>query len=335
MRLRVVTVGALATFAASVAPGFGKDPLRLALPVACEPRKTCFIQNFVDHDAGSGVRDYACGSATYDGHTGVDFRVLSAASTAPGVAVLAAADGTVKGVRDGVADVFIRDGKPGDVKGRECGNGVLIEHGDGWETQYCHLKQGSLRVTNNQAVKRGDHLGDVGFSGHADFAHLHLSVRRNGKAIDPFLPDAIDGACQRDAKTQTLWLPEVAAKLPYKSGEILGSGFAGSPPDFRALEVDHRNIAPPSSTSEALVFYGRLMNLVTGDRVRIIIMGPGGPLVEELSAPLVSPKATYLSFAGKKRKSAAWPSGRYEGRVELVREGAVIAANVATIDIKP
>ena len=72
--------------------------------------------------------------------------------------------------------------------GRDCGNGVVIDHDDGWQTQYCHLRRGSVGVTRGQAVARGDRLGVVGMSGRTQFPHLHLSVRRDGAVIDPFAP---------------------------------------------------------------------------------------------------------------------------------------------------
>ena len=85
--------------------------------------------------------------------------------------------------RDGVADFapFRR--------GQDCGNGVLVDHGDGWETQYCHMKQGSVRVTSGDAVGAGAVLGQIGQSGMAAFPHLHLSVRHNADKIDPFAPE--------------------------------------------------------------------------------------------------------------------------------------------------
>lgn len=309
------------------------DRPEFSLPVTCDPRATCFIQNFVDLDAGPGVRDFACGAATYDGHSGVDFRVLSAAATASGVPVLAAADGVVKGRRDGVSDIFIRDNKAAVIKGRECGNGVLLDHGNGWETQYCHLKQGSIGVAEGQSVKQGDRLGDVGFSGKADFAHVHFSVRKDAKVIDPFLPDAVDGACRKDPKATGLWKPEVLAKFAYKSGEIIGAGFAGGPPTLDALEKDHGNVVAASATAPALIFYGRFINLLGGDRLRVVIDGPGGSFTEELTEPLERNKASYMTFAGKKRTISAWPPGRYQGRVEIVRDGAVIATRVAETTI--
>lgn len=342
MTVRCLILGVIAVLGGLInaaGPARAEDPAsappQLSLPIDCEPRKTCFIQNFVDLDAGKGVRDFACGSATYDGHTGVDFRLLSAAAAHFGVPVLASADGVVKAMRDGVSDIFPRNARAADIQGRECGNGVLIEHGNGWETQYCHMKQGSVRVVKDQTVKRGDRLGDVGFSGKADFAHLHLTVRHNGKAVDPFLPDAADGACLRDSKQPGLWKPEVVAKFQYKSGEIIGSGFAGEPPDHQVLEVDHARTAPVNQNSAALLFYGRFLNVIAGDRFRIVISGPGGDIIEELTRPLERNQAHYVAFAGKKRTGRPWPTGRYEGRIELVRDGGVIAASLGQMQMAP
>ena len=79
------------------APMLGADaaaqgrPLQLSLPIACEPGKNCFVQNYVDHDPGPGVKDYACSSRTYNGHDGIDFRIPDIKAMRDGVPVLAAA----------------------------------------------------------------------------------------------------------------------------------------------------------------------------------------------------------------------------------------------------
>lgn len=322
-------------FAAALLPAsaLAGEPPRLSLPLTCEPHKTCFIQSYVDLDAGPGVRDYACGSATYDGHRGVDFRVLSIAAAQAGVPVIASADGTVKGVRDGVADVLMTDASRQALKGQECGNGVVVDHGDGWETQYCHLKQASVRVAKGDVVRRGQQLGDVGYSGAAEFAHVHLSVRHNGKVVDPYLPSATDGACQQDAKAAGLWDQEAAAAFPYANGELIALGFGGAPPDHKAFEVDHQAVTPLAATSPALLLYARFVNLREGDVIRIVATGPSGALADTQTAPLDRNKATYVSFAGKKRTAERWPSGRYDGKIELVRAGAVIASRNVSTDL--
>jgi murein DD-endopeptidase MepM/ murein hydrolase activator NlpD len=310
------------------------DRPQLSLPLACQPHKTCFIQTYVDIDPGKGVKDYMCGSATYDQHSGVDFRLLSAAATKTPVAVLASADGTVKAVRDGVADVFLKKAKPQDVAGRECGNGVILDHGGGWETQYCHVRQGSVHVTKGQAVKRGDQLGEVGFSGMADFAQVFLSVRHDSKVVDPFLPDAVDGKCDSEARGPGLWEPSAAAAFPYKNGEMIGAEFVGAPPDVNALEVNDRDVVPLTPTSPVLVLYGRFINLKKGDRVHFVASGPTGAIFDEFAQPLDKNKVTYVAFTGKRRGDDPWPTGHYDGRVALVRDGGVIATNLVTFEMK-
>jgi len=315
-------------------PGLADDRPQLSLPLACQPHKTCFIQTYVDIDPGPGVKDYKCGTATYDQHSGVDFRLLSAAAaTKTPFAVLASADGTVKGVRDGVADVFFKKAKREDVAGRECGNGVILDHGNGWETQYCHMRKGSVRVTKGQAVKRGDQLGEAGFSGMADFAQVHLSVRHNGKIIDPFLPDAA-GTCDLNARGPGLWEPSAAAAFPYANGELIGVGFAGDAPNADALELDDKDVAPLDPTSKAIILYARFINLKKGDRVSFAALGPAGEVFDENASVIDRNKATYVGFVGKRRGKDPWPQGRYDGRVALIRDGGIIATNVVTFEMK-
>lgn len=321
-------------FCASSGRSIADERLELSLPLACEPHRSCFIQNYVDRDPTEAIKDYACGGASYDQNNGVDFRVLSAKAAQDGVAVLAAADGRVKARRDGSPDIFYRDSKPDAVKGRECGNGVVIAHADGWETQYCHMKQGSVAVSKGQGVKRGEKIGLVGYSGMADFAHVHISVRHDGKIVDPFAPQAADGVCGLNARDHGLWSPSVAAQFGYRNGEIISSGFTATPPDLKQLDLDHTALTPLRTTSPALLFYARFINLLAGDRVRIVVNGPGGPLVEQLSEPLEHNRATYFSYAGKRRRDAPWQAGRYEARAEVIRDGAVAVAGVGELDLR-
>lgn len=322
-------------FAFLFAPAAAEERPQLSLPLVCEPHKTCFIQSYVDDDPGPGAKDYACGSATYEKHNGVDFRLLSAEAAKASIPVLASAGGRIKATRDGMADAFLRNSKADDVKGRECGNGVVIDHGDGWETQYCHMLKGSISVSKGQDVRRGDKLGAVGYSGMADFAHVHLTVRHNGEVVDPFQPDALSASCELDPRNAGLWQPSAIAPFAYRNGEIIGTGFTSAPPGLDKLEEDHRAVEPLNADSPALLFYARFINLMAGDRVRLVINGPGGTLIEQLSEPIERNKATYFTYAGKKRREAPWQQGRYEARAEIIREGAVAGAAIDQYEIKP
>ncbi len=311
-----------------------EGPPSLSLPIACTLGKDCFIQQYADIDSGPGARDYRCGSATYDGHKGTDFRVLSIKTTEGKIPVLAAAAGRVKAERDGMKDLLIagpHDKAP--IEGQECGNGVVIDHGQGWETQYCHLKRGSATVTKGQTVETGTLLGFVGYSGNAQFAHLHLSVRHDGKTVDPFLGKAIDGTCQTEnaLPAQNMWDEGLRAKLSYSDSAIIQTGFSSAPVSTRSAELG--TVAAADARSPALIFFVRLINIRKGDELRLAVKGPNGFSANAAIDPLDRNKAHYVAFAGKKLRSERWPAGSYQGRAEVVRGGKTIGEAESQIDM--
>lgn len=302
-----------------LAPGIahGAETFRLGLPVACDVGKTCWVQQYPDRNPGAGATDYACGSQSYDGHDGTDIRVLDTSSL---VDAVAAAGGAVKAVRDGVTDHLMLTPEDREAVGnRECGNGAVIDHGDGWETQYCHLRNGSLAVKPGDRVKAGTRLGLVGYSGMAAFPHLHLTLRHNGKARDPFR--IADDAATCGSAGDMLWDDEARAVLRYAKGQVLRAGFADGRVDIAALETGGFNDAEVGEDSPALVVYAWVINLSKDDVMTLSLTGPDG-VVAENSVTLDRAKAQYLLFAGTKRRAgSAWPKGEYRGRLEI-RSGA-------------
>lgn len=65
------------------------------------------------------------------------------------------------------------------------GNLVVIDHGDGFESYYAHMKDGSLKVREGDTVSQGDDLGIPGATGFATGVHLHFEIRENGVKKDP------------------------------------------------------------------------------------------------------------------------------------------------------
>jgi len=64
------------------------------------------------------------------------------------------------------------------------GNYVIITHEAGYQSLYGHLS--TIAVKRGQGVAQGAVIGKVGNTGYSTGSHLHFSVYRNGKMIDPF-----------------------------------------------------------------------------------------------------------------------------------------------------
>ena len=94
-------------------------------------------------------------------HTGLDI----AAPT--GTPVRAPAPGTAVVIGD-----FFFNGKT-----------VLLDHGGGLVTMYCHLSR--VDVIKGQDVPRDQVIGAVGTTGRSTGAHLHWTVRVRGVSVDP------------------------------------------------------------------------------------------------------------------------------------------------------
>ncbi|MGO4572077.1 M23 family metallopeptidase [Microvirga sp. 2TAF3] len=330
MRLLSSSLFALAVLAS---PAATAQTPSLRLPVACEIGRTCFIQHYVDRDPSPEAQDYRCGTLTYDAHSGTDIRLPSMASQKAGVAVLAAADGKVLRVRDGIEDVSVAGRGRESVENAECGNGALIDHGDGWQTQYCHMAKGSLAVRPGDNVKAGDRIGRVGLSGMTEFPHLHFTVRKDGKVVDPFAYGATEKSCGGGT---SLWDESLRRVLAYAAGSVLNKGFAPGPVTMEAIESGAAEKDPPVTMSPALVAYVRAIGLKGGDEQVLTLFDPDGkPIAQNKAPPLDRAKAQWMAFAGIKRPEGGFRPGLYRAVYRVMRDGKPAIEQAFGISLRP
>lgn len=299
-------------------------PPRFGLPLACRIGDDCLVQNYVDADPSPAVRDFAGGARSYDGHDGIDFRIASVDRQRAGVAVFAAAAGVVKGLRNSAADRLLGADGRASVAGVECGNGVMIDHGGGWTSQYCHMAQGSIAVVRGQTVAAGALLGRVGLSGATQFPHLHLTVRRDNVAVDPF---AFAGG--------SLWAPAAGLAGSYRAGAVLNAGFATGALETAQI-VEHGDTPPPrpDTAAPALTAFVLAIGLQAGDIIHFdVTAGDGSVLVQRREAPLPRDKAQWLVFAGRKRPPQGWPPGPVRAHYRVERGGSIVIERRFGIDL--
>ena len=297
------------------------EEIKFGLPIKCDLNKDCFIQNLPDLIEGEGTADSFCQGATYDGHKGVDIRILSLKDIERNVPVIAPARGIIKAFRDGEEDVLMKTPEDKDrVKGKECGNGIVISHDKTYETQVCHLKKNSITVQKGEKVEQGDTIGFVGNSGAAQFPHVHLMIRKNGKWVDPISGQSPEKSCKTNSVKTSLFNTEVAQYFTDNTSRLMTSGITGKPIIHETLV----EVGPPEAlkaSDQAIVGWAWFINLRKGDKIRYTLEGPQGQISQNTTKPFEKWKASYSGFSGKRTSPT---KGEYRLTTELLRNGETI-----------
>ena len=311
----VSVAGPVATAHAVPGNGFG-------LPIDCRLGTSCWIVNHPDAGRESDILDYGCNHLTYDGHHGTDFAIRDLEAMRHGVRVVSAAAGQVLRVRDGVPD----RGLAGAAEGQGCGNGVVVSHGDGWETQYCHLRDGSVAVRPGDTVDRGDRLGLVGLSGHTEYPHVELTIRRDGTSLDPFTGRAVESGCGEAGRS--LWRED--ERPAYAASQVVAAGFATDRVEMESLQRDASSPTVLGADAPALVLWVVTLGIEAGDRLHLQITGPDGGAVFSQDKEMERTQIRRLDFGGRRKRGDGWAPGLYVGDVRLVRPGTGAELTIRT-----
>jgi hypothetical protein len=264
-----------------------------------------YVNNFVDLDPGPGVRDFACGIQTYDGHTGQDSDLRSFREMDIGVPVFAALDGRVIQVTDGEFDR-----NHGGLR-TQFDNNVVLEHGPGRFTIYGHLRRGVL-VRRLQEVRAGQQLGWTASSGNSTWPHLHFTSRVDGEVHEPFA-----GPCRpgESGWTEQATLPTA----PYlRDLAVVTRPFTGQ----RALPFDLGRRTGTFVRGRRTVYVrAHVGALPDGEALHIRFLRPNGSVASQRAASLPAYHGNgyvALAFRLELAKLGRW-------RIVVAVEGRVLA----------
>lgn len=285
-------------------------PAKFLTPIVGLQSKDWTVVNYLDADPRAGItRDYLGGSFQYDGHNGIDFTVPNFPRMDKGAPVIAAAAGTVTLVRDGNFDrETASNGNPA--------NEVLIDHGNGWQTQYLHLAANTISVKVGEAVQAGQMLGLVGSSGSSTDAHLHFTVIHDGIRVDT-------GYAPTD-----YW----RSPLPYQGGlpaQVMDSGITNYTvwSDFKERPATMSTFK--LGTTDSVWFWNRIDHLNLGDVATINWYKPDNTLTTQYTynATEVIRYGAYawvLGSSGWSQAAGTWQVALNINGIERSRQSFVV-----------
>lgn len=284
----------------------------MSLPIKCELGETCWFLNYVDTNPDEALHeDFTCNNRSYDGHKGVDIAIRDSTEMKKGYDVLAVADGTILRHRDGQDDGFKTHDQFEKLskENLNCGNGIIIDHGDGWLSQYCHLKKGSLGlVKNGKKIRRGLKIAEIGMSGVTEHPHIHLTTIYKGKIIDPFTGKTHEEGCNKKGdETLSLWRDK---DIKYKDFSLYDAGFTAEAPVFEMIPKGDRG-ALPRKDSSILFTWLAYFGAKKGDEITVKLTDPTGQAALEKSIIQKTDKARQYYYFGKKSGESNFKTGTW------------------------
>lgn len=251
-----------------------------------EQFQSFYISNYVDHDetGPNNLRDFACGTRSYDVESGYDHQGTDisagpfnwAAMDAEDLHVIAAAAGVIVGRNDGMYD-------------RQCGgfavtseaNYVIVLQDDGLTVYYWHFAEGSLTSKGlGERVEQGEYLGVVGSSGISTGPHLHFEMRHlveqggDGSVVDPYA-----GACNAGP---SLWSHQHDHIAPAISQLTTHDAIPVDGPLCGFQEPNFRTVFQPG---EFAYFGVNLADQLDGQRPYLTVIDPSGDVLRETFLP--------------------------------------------------
>lgn len=294
-------------------------------PLACDDAgRACFIIGYPDMDkSAEAAKDFACGPATTEGDPFLRIGLPDVGTLTLGVMVVAADAGKVIDATDGLPDLVVSS-KSQIKKGTPmCGNGVVIDHGLGKTTAYCHLKRGSVLVQTGDTVTRGQVIGAAGQSGVALWPQVGFSIQQNGYALDPITGSSPAEGCG--------FKPRAVLDLPdgfkeYQPVAITNLGFSTLTQTAQAIALGKViRLVQINPSSPSITLWGMVLGMKKGDVVETVLKDGRGRIFHQQKLTMDKDNDRQLINFTRQRGYAYWREGTYSGSISVTR----------TIDGKP
>lgn len=236
---------------------------KITQPVQCILGEDCYIRQYVNVGQNGELVDYKGGFLTSMNQTGTDFALQTYEQMTKGVAVLAPASGTVTAIKSNMYDYY--EGaksipQKAKIVGTKnyCGNYITIDHGEGWKSQLCHLRQHSILVAPGQTVNKSQMIGLVGCSGKTNAPYILFQLFHNEKAVDPFQNE--------------LWEPPI----PYQTTGVIDKGIISTISNLKTVQKVASNQKSLTPLDPYMIAWIRLYGVQAGDVQRFIFIQPDG-----------------------------------------------------------
>lgn len=329
MNRKILTAVLLLFPSAAVAQPL-EHSLKLSWPLACKPNTECFISSYPDLQVGTNPtapHEYRCGSRTKSGFKGVEFSFNSYQTALDNQKVLAAAPGRVVYVKNDLAD-----GATGrEVRRHPCGNEVRVLHSSGYQTRYCHLRQGSALVYPGQAVTAGHALGMVGYSGEVQHPRLVMYTEQDGHLLDPFTGRALNAPNDCfSSRDRSLWSPDVA----YPDVLVMDAAFSNYLPTQEDIDNGVSKVEQVSRDSHHLVAWVHVFGLKRNDHEVLEIRDPTGKLWKDLNRYSQFDSRDWLTFVQGARAEKPFSKGKWTAAYRLTRDGQVLVERTMELQVK-
>lgn len=290
-------------------PLYASD-FKLKFPVLCSLGQSCWILNYVDISEDKSGDDFTCANRTYKGHTGTDIAVRDLNTANQGIFVRAAAKGRVLYTRADRIDNFDAQNP------KSCGNAIVIGHKNGWETRYCHLKEGSIDVKRGDLIEAGQKIAQIGVSGASNWPHLGFELLHFGDHIDPFYGRSRLEGCGLTPKP--LW--QSSNPMNYQPFAIFNLGFSDTLPDPDLIDTgtfDKPHNLPHES--DMLFLWTGIFGTQKGDEVTLTIYNPDRSVLKTESTIIPKTQDKTLLTLRYDNPAHILDAGTYQGIVEITR----------------